>query len=306
VDTVERARALASDDRIRILAGPHLVEPFRSVLPDLPESCYWVEPRARGTAPVLAWAAQRIAREDPDAVMVSLHADHVLRPIEALQRTVEVAAQVARDGHRLVCLGIAPDRIETGYGHVEPGEVIDDVGPPTAYVVRAFHEKPDAETAQRYVDAGYLWNTGIFVWRAADLVEEIGRHSPALARHLEETAGDDDAFFDGAPVSVIDREVMERSDRVATVRASFEWDDVGSWPALMRSRGTGSDGNTIVGDAASVDASGNIVYAEGGRVVLFGVRDLVVVQSGGLTMVLPRDQAGDLKDFVGRLEGGVE
>ncbi len=125
-DTIDRARALVPDDRIRILAGEHLAAPFRAALTDFPESGYWIEPRARGTAPVLAWAAWKLAAVDPDAVMVSLHADHLIRPVEAFVESVDAAVEVAARDERLVCIGAVPDRIETGYGHVEPGEPIDD------------------------------------------------------------------------------------------------------------------------------------------------------------------------------------
>jgi mannose-1-phosphate guanylyltransferase len=302
VDTVERARALVPDERIRVLAGEHLAGPFRSVLTDLPESSYWIEPRARGTAPVLAWAAWRLVRADPEAVMVSLHADHQIRPLEAFRESVATAVDIARREELLLSIGIVPDRIETGYGHIEPGEPLSTTGDAAAYRVCAFHEKPDARTAATYVDQGYLWNTGIFVWKASVLLEEIGRHAPEIARHLPLLERSEAAFFEEVPVSVVDRAVMERSHRVGTVAATFEWDDVGSWEALARTRHADEDGNVIVGSGTAVDASRNIVFAEGGDVVLFGTEDLVVVRTNQTTLVLPRSKAVDLKSLLARLE----
>lgn len=303
VDTVERARRLVPDDRIRILAGAHLAEPFGSVLDDFPEAGYWIEPRARGTAPVLAWAAWKVARLDPDAVMVSLHADHLIEPLEAFEETVRTAVEVARRDELLLSLAVEPDRIETGYGHIETGEPLASAGPAEAFRVAAFHEKPDAETAQRYVDAGYLWNTGIFVWKASVLLEELERHAPEVTEHLPLLRHDDASFFDAVPVSVIDRAVMERSDRVGVVRATFRWDDVGSWEALGRTRPADGAGNVVLGSGRLVDAGGNIVFSEeGGSVVVFGADDLIVVRTGETTMVLPRDRAADLKALLARLE----
>lgn len=290
------------DERIRILAGEHLAGPFRSVLTDLPESSYWIEPRARGTAPVLAWAAWRLVRADPEAVMVSLHADHQIRPVEAFRESVATAVDIARREELLLSIGIVPDRIETGYGHIEPGEPLAATGNAAAYRVLAFHEKPDAPTAAAYVDEGYLWNTGIFVWKASILLEEIGRHAPEIARHLPLLDRGETAFFDEVPVSVIDRAVMERSERVGTVAATFEWDDVGSWEALARTRQADEASNVIVGSGTAVDASRNIVFAEGGDVVLFGTEDLVVVRTNETTLVLPRSKAADLKSLLARLE----
>jgi mannose-1-phosphate guanylyltransferase len=300
-DALERARALAPDERIRILAGERLVGPFRSVLTSVPETMFWIEPKARGTAPVLAWAAWRLARLDPDAVMVSLHADHLIEPMDAFVETVRTAVRIAARDELLVSLGVTPDRIETGYGHIEPGDSLPEGGPAQAYGVVRFHEKPDAETAQRYVDAGYLWNTGIFVWKASVLLRELRAHAPEIADLLPLIEKGDAAFFDAVPESVIDRALMERSTHVGTVRARFHWDDVGSWEALARTRPPDPMGNFVVGDGAVVDGSGSIVYAdEGSSVVVLGADGLIVVQSGGTTLVLPRSRAPEMKELLAR------
>lgn len=302
VDTVERARALVDDAHIRILAGEHLATPFRAAMPDLPEASYLVEPEARGTCPVLAWAAWEVVRQDPDAVLVSLHSDHLIRPLEAFVDTVGAAARLARAQDLLVTVGVTPDRIETGYGHIQPGEALDAGAGMRAFRVAAFHEKPDATTARRYVDAGYLWNSGIFVWKASVFLDEVARHAPEVASCLPvlEQEGPS-AFFRAVPVSVVDTAVMERSDRVACVGATFAWDDVGSWEALGRTRDADEHGNVVVGDGRAVASSGNVVFSEGGRVVLFGVSDLVVVRTGEVTLVLPRDRAADLKALLREL-----
>lgn len=296
VDTVERARSLVPDDHIRILAGAHLATPFREALPDLAPEAYLVEPAARGTCPVLAWAAWEVARLDPNAVLVSLHSDHLIRPLEAFQDTVAAAAAVARTEGMLVTVGIEPDRVETGYGHIQPGMALPAPQGAEAFRVAAFHEKPDAATARRYVDAGYLWNSGIFVWKASVFLDEVRAHAPEVAEcfPILEREGPE-AFFSAVPTCVVDKAVMERSDRVACVRATFAWDDVGSWEALARTRDKDATGNVILGDGASVQGAGNVIFADGGRVVLFGVNDMVVVRSGDTTLVLPRDRAADLK-----------
>lgn len=301
-DTVERARALVDDAYIRILAGEHLARPFREALPDLPAESYLVEPQARGTCPVLAWAAWEIARRDPEAVLVSLHSDHVIRPLDAFVDTVRAAAHLARTEALLLTVGIAPDRVETGYGHIQLGSALDLPGGALAFRVAAFHEKPDAATARRYVDSGYLWNSGIFVWKARVFLEEVRRHAPEVTACLPilEREGPE-AFFRAVPTCVVDTAVIEKSERVACVRGTFAWDDVGSWEALARTRGADTSGNVLIGEARAVDASGNVVFSEGGAVVLFGVHDLVVVRAGGTTLVLPRARAADLKALLEEL-----
>ncbi len=291
-DTLDRARALAPDERVRILAGQHLVGPFRSVISTVPETMFWVEPKARGTAPVLAWA---------DGVMVSLHSDHLVQPMDAFVDTVRTAVRIAARDELLISIGAPPDRIEPGYGHIELGAQLAEAGPAEAFRIARFHEKPDEETARRYVDAGFLWNTGIFVWKASTLLRELREHAPEIHEKLPLIEESDAAFFDAVPEAVIDRAVMERSRNVATVRALFRWDDVGSWEALARTRSPDMMGNFVVGRGTVIDGSGSIVYAdEGSSVVVLGADDLIVVQSGGTTMVLPRDRAPELKELLAR------
>lgn len=302
VDTVRRAERLVGAGNVRLLTGAELVAPFRSVLPEYPADRFWVEPVARSTGPVLAWAATRIAEEDPEAVMISLHADHLIRPYGAFEATVARAVEAARDRHALVCLGIQPDRPETGYGYVELG----DATAPGVHAVRRFVEKPDRETAVGYLASGrHLWNSGIFVWRAIDFVDAVRRLAPEIAPALpalEAGGAGVEAFFDAVQPVSVDVGVLERADDVEVAVADFEWDDVGTWAALARTRDADADGNVVAGDAALIDATGNVVWSEGGRVVLFGVDDLVVVRSGDETLVTRRDLAPDLKRALAELE----
>jgi len=306
VDTVERARALTPDERLRLLTGSHLVDPFERSLPEVPESSYFVEPRARGTGPVLAWSAWRIRREDPDAVLVSLHADHVIQPLERFVTTVRQAVDVARRHDLLVTLAARPDRPEIGYGYIQPGEALETAGAERAFRVSAFHEKPDAETARRYVDGGYLWNTGIFVWKAARFLEEVRIHEPRIGAAMDRLEhGDVAGFFEQVPGTSVDEAVLERSRRVAAVEAGFRWDDVGSWEALARTREADGRGNVTLGEARVVDGSNNIVFGEDGPVVLFGVDDLVAVRTGAVTLVTRRALAPRLKELLDRLPDEV-
>jgi mannose-1-phosphate guanylyltransferase len=265
-----------------------------------------VEPAMRGTCPVLAWAAWELARSDPDAILVSLHSDHLIRPLEAFRDTVDVAIGLARDEGLLVTVGVAPDRIETGFGHIEPGSSLPTGADHQAFRVASFHEKPDAATARRYAAQGYLWNTGIFVWKASTFLGEVRTHAPEVADLLPLLDSDGpEAFFEAVPVCVVDQSVLERSQKVGCVRATFEWDDVGSWDALTRTRDEDPDGNVLVGSGHVVGGSRNVVFSEEGRVILYGVEDLVVVRTGADTLVMPRDRAKDLKFLLhelGKLE----
>jgi mannose-1-phosphate guanylyltransferase len=304
-ETVERISPLVPLERIRVLTGAGLVGPIQDAVDDLGPDHFLVEPRARGTAPVLLWAAHYLAERDPDAIMVSLHADHAIRPAAAFRELIATAATAADRHDRLFTIGVRPTRPETGYGYIRRGERLDDGG---AWSVDAFVEKPDADTARHYVEAGdYLWNSGIFVWRASRFLDEVRAHTPSLASLIPLLdAGEPAEFFDRAPSLSVDRGVLERSQRVGVVDATFEWDDVGTWDAVARARPTDERGNVTVGDITLVDADRCVVWNEGGEpVVLFGVRDTVVVRVAGVTLVLPRDRAADLKDLLAELPDRV-
>ena len=177
-DTLERAESLVGPDRVRIIASEPLIAPLCESAPGLTKTRFLVEPAARSTGPALAWAAFEIEKLSPGAVMISLHADHVIHPLSDLVETVERAISAASRGS-LVCLGVEPDRPETGYGYIEVGEGTGD----RTWRARRFVEKPDLETAEGYLAAGgFLWNSGIFVWRAADLLAAVRDLAPEISR----------------------------------------------------------------------------------------------------------------------------
>lgn len=302
VETVERARSLVPPERIRILAGGEVADRIVAALPELPQGALLREPLAKGTAPVLTWAAWTLARNDPDAVLVSLHSDHVIQPLDRFQSVIRRAVQVARSHQRLVTVGVVPDRPETGYGYLAPGTPLDLGTEPEAATVRAFVEKPDARTAATYIEQGFLWNSGIFVWKAAVFLDQVRAVAPELAAALPLLEARDVAgFFEAVPTVQVDVAVLERSPAVATVRATFSWDDVGSWEALARTRPRDANGNVRVGDVWVTEGKENIVVADEGTTVLFGVDDLVVVRAGEVTLVTHRSLAPHLKRLLDTL-----
>ncbi len=305
-DTVARALGLVPVGQLRLVAGRHLESPLTSALPEVPPGCFLWESRPRSTAPALTWATWRAWRRDPDAVIVSLHSDHVVRPAGAFRSLVARAARIAARRDVLLTVGAQPDRPDTGYGYLQAGDAMDgparDGSGELPRRVLRFHEKPDARLAAEYIRQGFLWNTGIFVWRASVFLKELRAHArdiAALIPRLE--AGDVDGFFRHAPAASVDEALLERSQACAMLPASFHWDDVGSWEALARTRSPDRRGNTRAGDVVCVESDDNIVYSEGGRVVLFGVRDMVVVAARDLTMVTTREHARELKRLVERL-----
>ncbi|HEX6307945.1 MAG TPA: sugar phosphate nucleotidyltransferase [Longimicrobiales bacterium] len=299
VQTIERIRPLVPAERIRVLTGLALADPIEAAT-GLGREQLLLEPQARGTAPVLAWAAHTLVAVDPDAVMLSLHADHVIAPAAAFRSALERAALLSRTHGRLFTLGAVPTRPETGYGYIAPGAALTDDG--AVHEVARFVEKPDRAIAERYVAEGCLWNTGIFIWPAALLLDELRAHTPEIARLLPLLErGDVRAFFEQVPTLSIDEGLLERSRAVGVLRADFAWDDVGAWDAVGRMRDADESGNVAQGEAYFVDARNNIAWADDGSIVVFGVADLVVVRSGGITFVASRERTPELKELLARL-----
>ena len=305
-EAVERAIRVAGRDRVRLVASRRLIGVLMNVLPELDEDNFLAEPEPRGTAPALAWAAHRIARRDRDAVMLSLHADHRIHPAEAFDETARRTVSMAREGGRLFCIGARPTRPETGYGYVLLGDPIDE----HVHEVGEFVEKPTRHWARRYVDSGeYLWNTGLFAWRVGDFLAAARELAPELEAGLEVLDGDPEdveGFFGAVEPVSVDVAVMERAPSVGVVEATFEWDDLGVWTAVARVLPTDTAGNAARGDCVLLDASDNVVWSEEDRLVLFGVDGLVVVQSGGRTLVTTREAAPDLKRLLRTLEEDEE
>jgi len=301
-DTVTRLAALVPAERTLIVTNASLAGSVRAMLPQLPADNVIAEPRAAGTAPAIAWAATTIVRRGaPDDVMICVHADWAIGDDEEFRATLARAADVAERQRSLVTVGIVPARPDPGFGYIEPGDAVAD-----ARRVKRFVEKPNRETAARMVASGYLWNSGIFVWRASDFLDEVRAHSPEVAPWLLlAQAGDIDRFFaEVQPISV-DEAVLERSARVLVIPGDFGWDDVGTWAALHRVRRRDEFGNATFGDVHSVRAANNVVHAEGGSVVLYGVDDLVVVSRDGMTLVTTKELAAELKTLLDALPKGV-
>jgi mannose-1-phosphate guanylyltransferase len=234
-----------------------------------------------------------------------VHADWAIGNDAEFRATLARAAALAEREQSLVTVGIVPARPDPGFGYIEPGDPVAGSEDGARRVAR-FAEKPDRETAARMVASGYLWNSGIFVWRAGDFLAEVRARSPEVAPFLEKAeSGDIAAFFSSVTPISVDEGVLERSPRVLVIPGDFGWDDVGTWAALHRVRKRDESGNAVFGDVHAVQASNNVVHADAGSVVLYGVSDLVVVTRDGLTLVTTKDRAAELKQLLDALPPSV-
>lgn len=300
-DAVERLTPMVDAAHMLILTNADLVGAIRQLLPELPRENIIAEPKPAGTAAALAWAAREIEQRDgSDATMISVHADWAIGDDDEFRKDLEQGETHARKTHTLVMVGIVPSRADPGFGYIQPG----DLRRPISHVER-FVEKPDRQKAEKLRAEGYLWNSGIFIWTVGDFLAQAKQHAVELKKALSLGRDVDAAEFFAAvtrPISV-DNAVLERSKNVAVVRGDFGWDDIGTWSALGRVRDKDEFGNATTGDVHLLDCADNVVHADGARVVMYGVQQLVVVVHDGLTLVTTRDNATDLKRLVESLPG---
>jgi mannose-1-phosphate guanylyltransferase len=311
--TVGRLPPLARPRETYVVCGPAHAAAARRLLPKLPEQNFIVEPCARNTAPCVGLAALHVARRDPRGVMAMLPADHHIARPPAFRDALTAAAELAERG-AIATIGIRPSRPETGYGYLKLGPRLTARGRKgrAAHKVERFVEKPDVVTAARYLaDGSYLWNSGMFAFRADVILEEIRRAMPVLGEQLDAiaatvgTAGYRRTLarvFPECPSISIDYGVMEKSTRIAVVPADFGWSDVGSFAALSDVRPTDHLGNVAEGDAVVLDTHGSVVIAKGRRpVAVVGIDDVVVVDAGDAVLVCRRDRAQDVRHAVEEL-----
>ena len=302
--TLRRMGQLAAAKHTLVLTNASLVEAVRKLAPDLPAKNIIAEPRPAGTAAALAWAADTIVRTvGPDAVMLCVHADWAIGDEPGFRDALERAARAAEKHHALITVGVVPSRADPGFGYIQAGELVR--GEDSVRRVARFVEKPDRARAEAMRNEGYLWNSGIFAWRAGDFLEELRKHAPEVAPALETAAGDVTRFFNEVKPIAVDVGVLERSDRVMVMSGSFAWDDVGTWAALGRVRARDANDNAVSGRVHAVDAQRNVVHAEAGTVVLYGVSDLVVVTRNGITLVTTPAHSAELKRLLEALPPDV-
>jgi len=298
-EAVDRVLPLSGAEHVLILTNASLVDQIAKLLPEIPSSNIVAEPKPAGTAAALTWAALEIERRDgADATMISIHADWAIADEQRFRNVLLVADDVARKTRALVTVGVVPDRADVGYGYIEPAEKNSARG----VSVKRFVEKPDRARALDFVRQGYLWNSGIFVWRVGDFLAEVSALTTEISPALSgESRSSLEKFFARVRPISVDNGVLERSKKVMVVSADFGWDDIGTWPALRRARAVDSHGNSVTGSAHLLDAKNNVVHTESGTVVMYGVSNLVVVAKDGVTLVTTADKAADLKSLVDSL-----
>ncbi|MES2997606.1 MAG: mannose-1-phosphate guanylyltransferase [Verrucomicrobiota bacterium] len=303
---IQRLDGLVPPENIFILTNETQLEGVRSVAAMLPPENIIAEPCRRDTAPAVALGIGLIAARCPDAVMLVLPADQLIRDVASFQAVIQDAFTVAEESDGLVTIGIQPTWPCPSYGYIERGNEarISAALDHTAHEVKRFREKPSPEVAEDFLrQGGFSWNAGMFVWSIPAVTAQLAKHAPELAAFIDDLATAPDLpsviaeKFPALPPRSIDYALMEKADRVLTIQSTFDWDDVGSWLAVAKYFAPYGEDNRANCQITEISSSGNIVFnaCPASRIALLGVSDLIVVQTEDALLVADKHRADDIK-----------
>jgi mannose-1-phosphate guanylyltransferase len=309
-NTVMRIRSVIPPERIFVVTHKLHRDIIHQQVPFLPAENLLTEPLGRNTAPCIGLAAQWINQRNPDAVMIVLPADHIIRDEKEFLNVLRRSASVAHDSDALVTIGIKPDHPETGYGYIQ-FEDAEDRNPYASdgiYRVKTFAEKPNLETAEKFLKSGdFLWNSGMFIWKVCTILKEIEHHLPELSEQLTKlktfigTEGYQTALERAYGVIrgiSIDYGVMEKAKNVFVALGDFGWSDVGSWDEVARLTPRDGDNNAIRGVVISKDSPGNYIDAGNKVVAAIGVEDMIIVTTDDAVLICKKGRSQDVKEIV--------
>jgi len=309
--TIARLEGLVDKDNVWVVTNAEQAALIRELIPEFRADRFIIEPLGRNTAPAIGLAAVHLHKQDKDAVMIVLPADHRITNLEQFHYCLHSAVEVVHDSELLATIGIEPTRPETGYGYIQmdtSGIRLRD----NVYPVKTFAEKPNLGTARLFLQSGeFLWNSGMFVWRADSILKQIVAHLPlwgAAFKEIEAAVGtpqEQDVtrrkFEAGKGIS-IDYGVMEKAPRVAVVRGTFDWNDVGSWDEVWRLMAHDEHGNAARGDVVLAHTQNTCVLAGTKLIAAVGVSNLIIVETEDALMICPLDRSQEVKDLVEALK----
>jgi mannose-1-phosphate guanylyltransferase len=311
-ETIDRIEPLIPMKNIRVVTTKEMADVMLSEMAGMTKNHVLSEPFGRNTCLAIGLAAVHLRKDDEDAVMAVLAADHLIRPAEKLHRIIRDGIALASQEDVLITIGIVPTRPDTGYGYIKFGNRYRQMGESTVYDVQAFAEKPRPAVAQEYYySRRYFWNSGMFIWSASAILEAINNCHPEMGKQLQEYAAEVGGanemaarkkLYETATSISIDYAVLESARNVKVIKSDFVWDDVGSWNALERYKDRDDDNNVMVGQTAFLETYETTVYNNGdGLIAAVGVADLVVVQSGDVTLVVHKTKTDKVRELLAKL-----
>jgi mannose-1-phosphate guanylyltransferase len=311
-EAYDRMTPLAPPERIFVITNAEYVTAVQEQLSELPAANIVGEPEAKGSAAAIGLGAIHLLRRDPDAVMAVLTADHLIHKPDILRQTLVAGAELAQSGE-LITLGIQPSYPETGYGYIEMAGTLGAYNGLEARRVRRFREKPDLATARAFLAAGnFVWNSGMFIWRADVIMEQFRQFMPGLHKaltHLQPAlAGPEEAAAFAAhwtPLQgnvTIDYGVMEKAERVAVFPVDIGWHDIGSWAALLDVLPKDANGNVIQARHLDYESNNILAFSKNRLIATIGLQDMIVVDTDDVVLVMPADRAQDVKKIIQALK----
>lgn len=305
--TVNRIKPIIPIERVFVCTGEMYVDLVKEQLPELPEQNIIVEPEGRNTAPCIALSAFVIKKYYKDANMIVLPSDHLISDEDEFRNVIKNADEfVKANKEAIITLGMEPTRPETGYGYIRYGKDESQINNHKVIKVDAFVEKPNKEKAKAYIKEGnYLWNGGMFLWSADNILNQIEKYSNDTYKALKDieiVANEEiqeliNNNYHKTEAISIDYAVMEKSDSIYVVPSRFSWDDVGSWEALDRYREKDDKGNVLVGSAKVVDSHGNLVISSSHDIVVEGLKDIYVIENDGKILVGNKSNVANVKEL---------
>lgn len=305
--TVNRIKPIIPIERVFVCAGEMYVDLVKEQLPELPEQNIIVEPEGRNTAPCIALSAFVIKKYYKDANMIVLPSDHLISDEEEFRNVIKNADEFVKENKEaIITLGMEPTRPETGYGYIRYSKDEKEINNHKVIKVDAFVEKPNKERAKAYIKEGnYLWNGGMFLWSADNILNQIEKYSNDTYKALKDieiVANEEiqeliNNNYHKTEAISIDYAVMEKSDSIYVVPSRFGWDDVGSWEALDRYREKDDKGNVLVGNAKVIDSHGNLVISSSHDIVVEGLKDIYVIENDGKILVGNKSNVANVKEL---------
>ena len=308
---VERVETLIPPENVYVITSADLVDITRESVARVPAENIIGEPFGRDTAAAVALGAALVEARNPQGVMAVLTADHVIGDPDIFVKTIAESLVLAAGDDVLITMGILPEFPSTGFGYIDAGDAYPFDGVTQFFRARRFVEKPGRPVAEDYLAAGhYFWNSGMFVWSLKSILSAFERHQPplrAMIQRLRGVAGTpqlacaiEEEYGKLEKIS-IDYAVMEKANNILMAKGTFRWDDIGSWPAIGNHFEADDQGNVAIGDCEAIDSQDNVVYSRERLTALIGVKDLVVVQAEGATLICPKARAQEVKAMVKRL-----
>ena len=289
-------------DNLWVITAAPIADGVREQLKSLPSSNLLVEPQGKDTAPAIAWTTLEISkRYGKDAVIGFFPADHWIKNTDEFKNTLKAASQLAATEKAIVTLGIKPGYPSTGYGYIEQGKLTHTMENLPVYKVSRFTEKPDLETAKSFIETGrFSWNSGMFIFRAGVVLEELEKYAPQVIKLLQEKG---EAAYGELEKNSIDYTLMEKTQLTYVLPASFGWDDLGDWNALERFI-EGDGDNTELGNHVTLDSKSNIIYSSNNDDVIatIGLENMVIVRDKNITLVVPKNRTQDIKKLLKEIQ----